>query len=194
MANDTEIDIGILAGGKSTRMGTDKAQILLHDERFIDILVHELSGFGDIIISAGECRDYEGAGHTTVYDENTGIGPMEGIRQILGSSRREYVFICAVDMPFIKKELVGYMAGYICPDYDCYVASHEDHIEPLCAVYKKSVLPVVNDLISRKEYRLRRIFSGIPTRYIPLESSIFDKNIVTNINTREDLAKALKTL
>ena len=187
-----DISIGILAGGRSTRMGEDKALIRIGNERIIDRLSKELGEFSEVIVSAGQNRSYGEMGFNTVYDENDGTGPIEGIRQILKCAKEEYVFICAADMPFIKKELVEHLCSYISSDYDCYVVADEDHIHPLCAIYKKSALTVIEDLIAKKKYRLREIFSLIPTKYISLEHTDFDKKIVKNINTRQELFEAKK--
>ena len=177
-----DISAGILAGGKSSRMGKDKALIRIGNERFIDRIARELEDCSEIMVSAGQNRSYEELGFPVVYDEHADIGPMEGIRQILKKAKEEYVFICAADMPFMKKELVDYLASYISSDYDCYVIADEDHIQPLCAIYKKSVLPVIEGLISQKRYRLRGIFSCVPTKYISLDLTVFDKKTVRNIN------------
>ncbi len=189
-----DISIGILAGGNSSRMGTDKALVRIGNERIIDRLSKELGDFPEIMVSAGRNRSYEALGLKTVYDENTGAGPMEGIRQILLGSDNEYVFICAADMPFIKKELVEYMAGYICSDYDCYVIADDEHIHPLCAIYKKSAVCVIEELLAQKKYRLREIFSRIPTKYITIKQTVFEEKILRNINTREELFEARKPL
>ncbi|MCR5673550.1 MAG: molybdopterin-guanine dinucleotide biosynthesis protein B [Lachnospiraceae bacterium] len=188
------LSTGILAGGKSSRMGTDKALIRIGNERIINRISKELEGFSEIIVSAGSNRAYEDMGFHTVYDENVDIGPMEGIRQVLLNAKEEYVFICAADMPFISRELVEYMAGYISSDHDCYVIADEDHIHPLCAIYKKSVLPVIEELIAGKRYRLREIFSLVSTKYISLDNTVFDKKIVRNINTRKELFEVQKPL
>ena len=189
-----DLSVGILAGGKSSRMGTDKALIRIGNERIINRISKELGSFSEIIVSAGGNRAYEELGFRTVYDEHADIGPIEGIRQVLLSAKEEYVFICAADMPFISSKLVEYMAGYISSDYDCYVIADEDHIHPLCAIYKKSALPVIEELIAHKKYRLREIFSRIATKYISLDNTVFDKKTVRNINTREVLWEAQKPL
>ena len=181
------ISIGILAGGESSRMGCNKALIRIGNERIIDRLSSRLEGSGEIIISAAKPGLYEDTGYRTVYDENKKIGPIEGIRRVLSAADTEYVFICAADMPNITKELVSYLAGYISSDHDCYVIADEDHIEPLCAVYSKSLLPVIEELIREGNYRLREIFKRCRTKYVSLSYSCFDKKAVRNINTREDL-------
>ncbi|MBQ7584218.1 MAG: molybdopterin-guanine dinucleotide biosynthesis protein B [Lachnospiraceae bacterium] len=186
------LSVGILAGGESSRMGQDKALIRLGNERIIDRISGELKGFSEVIVSAAKPGVYEELGFPVVYDENRGIGPIEGIRQVLAAAKEEYVFICAADMPFIKKELVSYISGYISSGYDCYVIADEDHIQPLCAIYSGAVLPVIEELIRDGKYRLREIFSRVRTKYITLEHSCFDKKTIRNINTREDLFEAGK--
>lgn len=58
--------------------------------------------------------------------------------------------------------------------------------------YTKSAIPVIEELISNGQYRLREIFARIPTKYIALDFTVFDRKIIRNINTREELADATK--
>lgn len=177
------ISIGILAGGKSARMGRNKALLTIHEKRFIDIIAGELSGFGETIISAAEKGDYEELGLPVVYDEHKGIGPVEGIRQILQAAECEHVFLCAVDMPFLTKELVSHMAEHVSSAYDCYVIVDENHIHPLCGIYSKRMLDPVRELIESGNYRLITLLNSVHTKYIELDHTFFDRRIVQNINT-----------
>ena len=188
------ISVGILAGGESTRMGEDKALIRIGNERIIDRLTSELSPFHKILISAAKHGIYDDLGYPVVYDEHARTGPIEGIRRVLQEADTEYVFVCAADMPNIKKELVSYLAGYISSDYDCYVIADEDHIQPLCAIYSKAVLPVIEKLMEEGRYRLREILKRVRTRYISLEYTCFDSDTVRNINTRQDLLDMIKPI
>lgn len=184
--NDVRLTAGILAGGKSTRMGQNKALLQLNDRRFIDHILSELSTFDEVLISAATKGTYEELGFKVVYDEHADIGPIEGIYQILKEAKEEYVFICAADMPFIKKELVSYMAEFISSDYDCFCIMDEEHIHPLCAIYSKRMLGVIEELITKGQYRLMNILNGVRTKYIKLEMTCFDKRIVKNINTKDE--------
>ncbi|MBR4223739.1 MAG: molybdenum cofactor guanylyltransferase [Oscillospiraceae bacterium] len=179
------ISVGILAGGKSSRMGKDKALLEVEGRTLIERTAKELGGFPEILVSAARNGTYEFLGLPVVYDENKDIGPIEGMRRVIAEAENKYVFICAADMPYIKKELVDYIAQFICSDYDCYVITDDEHMQPLCAIYSKAVLPMIERLISEGRYRLREIFRLCPTKYIPLGSSCFDKKVVRNINTRE---------
>ena len=186
---DRKISVGVLAGGKSTRMGENKAFLQWESKRFIDRICDELGGFSQVLISAAGKGSYEDMGLQVVYDEHTDIGPMEGIYQILKNAGEEYVFICAADMPFIRKELVEYMCEFISSDYDCYCLVDEDHIHPLCAIYSKKMLAVIEQQIESGHFRLLNVLRAVRTKYIRLESTCFDRKIVRNINTREEYQK-----
>lgn len=181
-----KLSTGILAGGKSTRMGQNKALLQLNNVRFIDRIRKELSGFSETLISAAAKGEYEDMGLPVVYDEHQDIGPIEGIYQILKHAGQEYVFICAADMPFLKKELVLYMAEFVSSDYEVFCLMDEDRVHPLCAIYSKRVLGVVEELIAGGQYRLVDILSRVRTKYIKLEQSCFEKKLVKNINTRKE--------
>lgn len=180
------ISTGILAGGKSTRMGKNKALLAINEKRFIDKIAEELGGFSEVLISAAEKGVYEDTGLHVVYDEHTDIGPLEGIYQILNAVKEEYVFICAADMPFITKELVSYMQEFVCSDYDCYVLMDEEHIHPLCGIYSRKMLDQVRACIEGGNYRLMKLLNSVRTKYIKLEYTSFDKKVVKNINTRAE--------
>ncbi len=177
----------VLAGGKSSRMGQNKVLMEYQNRRFLDRICEELQGFDEKpCISAAMPGEYEDLGLPVVCDENREIGPVEGIRQVLIHTSCDYVFVCAGDMPFITGDLVRYMAEFISSDYDCYCMVDEEHIHPLCAVYSKKVLPVIEELIGQGLYRLMQILRRVRTKYIRLENSCFDKNTLRNINTREE--------
>ncbi len=186
-----KLSIGILTGGKSSRMGKDKALLKINNETYIKRLTEEMGDFKDLLVSASKKGLYESFSKVTVYDEHDSIGPIEGIRQVLKSAKNEYVFICAIDMPFITKELVSYMSEFISSDYDCYVIADEDHLQPLCAIYSKKCLPVIEKLITEKSYRLFNIFKSVRTKFISLKFSCFDKKTVKNINTKDEYMKAV---
>lgn len=184
------LQAAVLAGGASSRMGQNKVLLEYQGRRFLDRICHEMSDFGEPLISVATKQDYHGEyadlGLPIVYDERHGIGPIEGIYQVLRHAKGDYVFVCAGDMPFVTAELVRYMAEFISSDYDCYVMVDDDHIHPLCAIYSKAVLGVVEELIEAGQYRLMQILRRVRTKYIRIESSSLDKKQLRNINTREE--------
>lgn len=175
--------VAILAGGKSSRMGRDKALLSLEGARFIDRLAWEFAPCGDVFISAANPGDYADAGLPVVADENRGIGPIEGIHQALLRAGRDCVFVCATDMPFLKKEAADYLAEFVSSDHDAWVFTSAGRVQPLCAIYRKAALPAIEALIAQGRYKLTALLSSVRTKYVRLEDSRFDSRLLDNINT-----------
>lgn len=186
---DIKLTCGILAGGLSSRMGSNKALLKYRNETFLERSVREFCALGRVLVSEAYAGEYTLPGVEYVIDEHKEIGPVEGIYQVLEAADTDYVFVCAVDMPFLKRELAEYMAEYISSDYDCYVLKDETHIHPLCAIYSKRLLPLIKSLIEQGQYRLMAILNQARTKYISLEYTVFDKKLVHNVNTKEELLK-----
>ncbi len=183
--------VGILAGGKSSRMGKNKALLEFESETFIGRIVNEFEGH-EIIISASGQTGYDKLPAKIVNDENIDIGPIEGIRQVLKASTEDYVFVCACDMPFVNAKIADYIAEFISSDYDCYVITDEDRMHPLCAIYSKRILPVIEKLIANGDYKLRLILENTRTKFISLGNTVFAKRIVRNVNTKEEYRELKK--
>lgn len=190
--NKPPVSVGILAGGRSSRMGRDKALLPVGSETMIAKIAKELSCFSEVLISAAEEGIYDVPGCSVCCDEHREIGPMEGIRQVLAAAGEEYVFICAADMPFVTRELAGWLAEKTAPEYDCVVLTSGGRPEPLCAVWSRKLIPTVEKLIAEGRYRLRDVFENCSVRYVPLESSGFGKEVLRNINTPEEYAEIAK--
>lgn len=186
-----KLSIGILSGGKNSRMGQDKALLTMNNKTFIHILCDELHSFDEVLISVDKKDKYQELPYKMVVDEHKEIGPIEGICQIISHAQNEYVFICAADMPFVKRELVEYMMQFVSSDFDCYVLREKDRIHPLCAIYSKRALPAILELIEKGQYKLLKIFEKVRTKYIDLSLSCFSPKVVKNINTKEEYVKIL---
>lgn len=186
MNKTVSFSVGILAGGKSSRMGQNKALMEFNNDTMIGRISKQFKGFGEVLVSASQRGLYEAEGIKVVYDENDSIGPVEGIRQVLMNADTEYVFVCAADMPFVNREIAEYIAEFISSDYDCYVVTDGEKIHPLCAIYSKRVLPVIEELIREKKFRLLELLNRVRTKYISLEHTSFDKKVVRNVNTKDE--------
>lgn len=184
--SNKDIGIGILASEKSRRMNVNKAFLKIKNETFIERLTDEFKHFGNIYISANYKDTYKELPYTILEDKHHGVGPMEGIFQILNSSKYDLNFICSVDMPFLKSELLEYLISAIDDKHQCYVLKDEIRLHPTCAIYSKSLIPIINELISNNKYCLLEIFSNSKTKYIQFPNSIIDKKTITNINTQEE--------
>lgn len=186
-----EYSIGILAGGLSTRMGSDKSKLLWQGRTFLQILLNEFSDITDCMVSVGRDQDFELIPCRKVIDTIHNIGPIEGIRELLIHAKNPYVFICATDMPFLKRELPTYLLSYINDDYDSWVIKNENGLHPLCGIYSVRILPVIEELIHEKDYKLQHLLNRIRTKFITLDTLGLPDIILSNINTKEEYNKLL---
>ena len=177
---------GAILVGLSTRMGQDKALLTLNQETFISHLARELSVCDEVFLCETLDHDYSEYGLPVIRDEHQGIGPMEGIRRSLFYAAYDHVFICAVDMPFVRGEMILCLKRFISPDYDIYVYKDGDRVHPLCGIYSKRVLPAVGRLIGEGRYRMMDLLGSVPTRYIDIADSGFSGDMLRNINTPEE--------
>lgn len=186
-----EISVGILCGGRSRRMGRDKALLERSPSdptRFLDYLLREFGGCGEILLSVRKGQEYrEHTGNfRCLEDETENCGPLEGIRRILSAVKSDYVFICAVDMPLLTRQAKHYLEQFVCSDYDAWVFEDETGQHPLCAIYSRGILPLIEEQLAEGDYKIRNLFPKIRTRLVSLMGSGLAPDTLKNINTIED--------
>lgn len=195
--------VAILCGGKSSRMGKDKAALFWEGKTFLDRLVDEFLGAEDCeeVLVCGKPFDTSGelvhdqafgAKARFVPDQNSEKGPLEGLRRALSEAKSDLVFVCAVDMPFATKEIPSYLKEFVSSDYECYVPLVDGRPEPLCALYKKSALLAVESQLAAGDLKLSRLFEKVPTKFITMEKSTFSKKLFANVNAPQDFLALLK--
>lgn len=197
-----EITVGILAGGKSTRMGTNKAFLPYKQTTFIEAIAKECEAFSNIILSVNDLETYKDVGYELVQDEIGGFGPLEGVYQILKKADTEFVLILAADMPYINKTFLSKFSSCLDnPDLlkneqgempGCIVLRADNMLEPLCSLYSRKTLPFIKEMREKKEHKLRMLYERVYTRYIEIESLGYTKQIIKNINTQEEYKKIIE--
>jgi len=179
----------ILAGGKSTRMGHDKAFLPIGKKSVIESVYQSLSEiFDDVIVAASRENRGQFQGMKSVSDKIAGQGPLMGIVTGLEASDSEVNFITACDIPEINIPLIYDLFAYS-EDYDIVVPSfEEDFKEPLFGIYRKSVIPAAERMLSEHRRSVDSIFSSVNTKILSVNNSGW----YVNLNTREDYKKYLK--
>ncbi|MHB8830360.1 MAG: molybdenum cofactor guanylyltransferase [Syntrophales bacterium] len=179
----------ILAGGKNSRMGTNKAFLQIEQERLIDTNVRILRDiFKDVIIVVSDPLEYMLAEATIVTDIFPERGALGGLYTGLFFSPDKFAFVMACDMPFLNPRFVEYLAEKA-EGYDIVVPSPPDGLQPLCAVYSRVCLPAIKNLIDKNRLQIRGFYPGHKVLEIPAAKlSSFDPagRMFTNINTPED--------
>lgn len=150
----------ILAGGKNSRMGGEKKVYLTYKgRRFLDWTRDSLSLFKTIYLSV-ECRKpYENEDLPLIQDWWKETGPIGGITSVLKECREEAVLIVPCDMIQIPEEIVRRMKESYEESGKPVFVKQNGRILPLPAVYTKSMIPKLEWMIEKEEYRLRNILS-----------------------------------
>jgi len=182
----------ILAGGSSERLGQKKAFLEIGGIRLIDMVTEEMKDiFQRVILVTNERKDYEYLGIPIVEDLIKGLGPIGGIYTGLMSISDQAGFFVPCDMPFINRQLVRYMVS-IKNNYAAVVPMVANEIEPLHAIYARSCLGPIRDLIDSKRYQIRLFYDHIPVRYVK-EDEIrrfgSPSRTFLNINTTDELTE-----
>src|SRR5271170_3122087 len=129
----------VLAGGRSTRMGVDKAFLRVGRELLIERQLRCLraAGAGELLISGRNGVDYSSFGARGVYDQHADAGPLAGVAAVLQASSCPQVFVLAVDLPAMTSAMVRKIISR-CGDNSGCVPVDDDGIQPLAAVYPKA--------------------------------------------------------
>lgn len=188
-----EITTIVLAGGRSRRLGLDKALLRLDDERLLETTVTKVATLSDEVIVAGGPFLYR-LGARAVTDVYPGCGPLGGIHAGLAAASNFYSLVVACDMPFLNPELLRYMVE-LAQGRDVVIPRWDDKLEPLHAVYSKNCLGPIERLIEQDDFKIIDFFPEVQVCYVEREEiERFDPKHLSffNINTVEDLEQARK--
>jgi molybdopterin-guanine dinucleotide biosynthesis protein A len=188
----------ILAGGRSSRLGRSKALQVIEGKSLIQWVVDRLAIISTEIIIAtahGEVIPCSPAVRIkTVADIYPGKGPLVGIYSGLIASSSSRAIVVGCDTPFLSVGLLEYMTQ-ISPTFDVVVPRIKKKVEPLCAVYSKSCLAPIQELLEQNELGISNLFSMVKVKYIEEdEINSFDPEHLSffNINRQADLERARK--
>lgn len=182
----------ILAGGKSRRMGFNKAFLKYRDKTFIEHQIARLSKiFDEIILSANDASVYACLNLPIVSDVIPDKGPLSGICAGLMRSTSSHAFVIACDMPFIDEKVILYLKDQI-DSYDVVVPQTSRGLEPLHAFYSKNCIQPMSRCINEGRLRIIDFFSEVKVRIVDeLEFKGLDVSTqsLINLNTPEEYEK-----
>lgn len=184
----------ILAGGKSSRMGEDKALLKYDGQYFIEKIAEELQFFDEKIIARGNNRTLEGmkeSGWNIVPDVYPDHGPMGGLHAALKKCESEAMFVVTCDMPMITRELADKICCEI-KDYDAVIAvTDEGKYHPLCGIYKKELYNSMTEYLEQDNNRVMEVLKKCRLKYFYLNAE--ESKQLMNVNTREEYQKLICT-
>lgn len=184
----------ILAGGRSSRMGTPKALLPFDGEPLITHTVRTLQPlFDEIVVVAAPGQRLPRLPVSIVHDEVAYQGPVGGISYGLRAARGDYAFVTSCDSAFISPALVSALLARR-DGYDVVVPRWEDRFQPLLAVYRRTVLPLVEAQLANGELRPVDLFDKVRTLIVSEEEIRRvdpDGGSFFNMNTPDDYAEAV---
>lgn len=183
----------ILAGGKSRRMGSDKAFMEVGQAGMIQLVAEELKKvFKEVLIAGGGEEAGKRLGLTVVADIIPGGGPLSGIHAALKISSFNKCLVVPCDMPFLRAELAVFMLS-MAEGYDVAVPTNGSFYQPLFAVYDKSCIDVIENALRAGRYKVVDFYPQVKVNYVNdkyLRQLTDTGRAFFNVNTPSDLHKA----
>ena len=188
-----EVSAFVLAGGRSSRMGTDKAIIEFQGRTLLDRALALVTAITPNVYILGSRAKF-GAFGKVVEDEFAEHGPLGGIHAALRNSTSELNLILAVDMPFVQESFLKYLVSEAEKgDAVATVPRAAENWQPLCAVYRKVFADLAEPALRSGRNKIDPLFKETLVRVIAhdeLEREGFDEDLFRNLNTPEELRAA----
>lgn len=183
----------ILAGGKSSRMGRNKALMTLGGQRLIDRVVKTMRAvFTDLLLVTNSPDVYADIGLPMVGDVMPDKGSLGGIYSAIYHVTTPYCLVVACDMPFLNAAVLQYLVDHIA-DNDVVVPEIDGEMQPLHAVYGKACLPPITQRLERNRLKVVGFFPDVRVRTVTAsELEPIDPELLTfqNLNTLEEFQTA----
>ncbi len=189
--------IVLQAGGRSSRMGRDKALVPFQGQTLIEYILEQLRAIeAPVIVITNRPEDYTFLRLPLFGDLVQDWGALGGLHAALSHARTEFALVLACDMPFINLDYLTYThrlaAGF---DAVVPVLGEQQFAEPFRAIYRRSCLGAVERAIAAGSRRMISFLDEVRVRFVTSEEvRQFDPELVSffNVNTPEDLASAAR--
>jgi len=183
----------VLAGGKSSRMGQDKAFMQLGGRTLLAHALERVQAATGNTWIVGSTEKFAAFG-PVVEDVYPGRGPLAGIHAALSGTRTQLNLITAVDMPFLQIDFLKYLIAQARACRAAVVVPRAGGgLQPLCAVYRKDFAQVAQRSLTAGKNKIDTLFSDVPTLVIEqaeLERSGFMQDMFRNLNIKQDWQEA----
>ena len=176
----------VLAGGKSSRMGQDKAALPFGGTTLLAYQVQKLRalGIGDIMISGSKQRVPDTC---FVPDIHPGMGPLSGIHACLAAAKHEAVLFLPVDTPLLPPEALQALLD--AHDGGITLLRHGARTEPLIGVYDRAIAPLCEPILLSGTTGVKRLLEQVAPKLLELDG--LPEDAFLNCNTQEEYRRIL---
>jgi len=182
----------VLAGGRSSRMGADKALLPLGDLTLLERALRMVNQVASESYIVGPRDRYERFGEVA-EDIFPGCGPLAGIHAALTNTRTDLNLILSVDMPIMTTSFLSWLIQTaVASEALMVVPEAAGGLQPLCATYRRGVAAIAERALREGDYKVGHLFSQAPTRILSEQEIVaagFSPEIFRNINTPEEYAR-----
>ncbi|UOQ93521.1 molybdenum cofactor guanylyltransferase [Halobacillus shinanisalinarum] len=173
MHPDEPICGAILAGGGSTRMGTDKAVLPLGEQTVLECIINVMEQVcGHVVVNRNKPLTSITSKIEYIHDEYSDAGPLAGLHAVLKNTKEPAVLLSACDTPFIQEDVLRYLLEQRSNQTTAIVPVHEGRIQPLSAIYQGDLLPIIEQLLSDGKRSMRCLLDQIDVQYVSIFPSI----------------------
>lgn len=180
----------VLAGGRSSRLGVDKALLQINGVPLVQWLPERLAAlFISVAVVVDRPQRYA-TSFLQVIDTIVDGGPLAGIAAGLQVTVAPGTFVCACDMPLLRPALLRLLCVLLA-GHDLVIPERDGRLEPLCAVYAPSCLPVIQGMLQTGQRRANAVAGAVRTRILREQEwreSDPEGDSFLSINTLGDLA------
>ncbi len=185
----------ILAGGKSTRMGTDKALLQFGGQTLLATALEIARSLVPQVQIVGPATKFA-AFAPTVEDTFADAGPLGGIHAALQSSKYELNLILAVDLPFLSSDLLRYLVSRArASSAVVTVPRTGGRWQPLCAVYRRQFAQCAETALRAHRYKIDALYGSVNVQTVEendLIAARFSCDMFRNLNTPQDVHSAAR--
>jgi len=183
----------IFAGGKSTRMGKDKALLPFENFTTLSAFQHNRLNqiFSKVYLSAKKNKfDFPCQVIKDIYKESS---PLVGLLSCFDVLETDTLFILSVDAPLVDKEVIEklYKTSQLQEyrDKDTIIAKSPKGVQPLCGIYKRSIIPLAKEHFLKNNHKLTDLLSASHTHYVSFD----EEKAFTNLNTPQEYTSLLSS-
>lgn len=194
----------VLAGGKSSRMGKDKAFLKVDGKTFLENAVDALYPHCSptkIVLNRLQNHFIEKipADISYIFDIYENRGALGGIHAALKDCKSDFAVILAVDLPFVSYKTIEKLSKIATRfnEFSAFVSRQNDgRLQPLCAVYrvKECLSEIENFLETEKSASVKNFLNGISLKIVQRESLSDKKDVFLNVNNPQDLTEIISRL
>ncbi len=185
----------ILAGGRGSRLGRDKASAVAAGKTLLQHVIDRVVPLVDatiIVVRAGQqLPAYEGRAIRVIEDEVPESGPLAGLAAGLKASSSFPALVVACDLPLLQPALLAELLRRV-EGHDAAVALDEGQAQPLCAAYGPGCIDAVERRLARRDLAMKALLDDLDVAYLEeAEWRPFDAEGLSffNVNTPEDLQR-----